>query len=532
MFHADYFLKKHGIVLDTNKSVEEQTLQMTVGFGVQDSESGDRPYIFVSYAHKDSAVVLPAIKALQDCGYPIWYDAGIRPGTTWSDYIADHVRNAALVIAFMSKNAIASQHCQSEIRYAFNNGRPMLTVRLDQSELPSGLDMQLSQWQMFPAHRYDGDTYLTKLAEDDFIASTAGAALETYMQEKHRQEAEAERQRKEKEEEVRKCREAEQAARKQKEAEELERVRIAVEAAEELQRKRTALARMRREAEEAERKRREEAEADIRRLMEEEADLERQNDVAQRNYGDFLEAKKKYQEAKDALEVERMLREEAEQKHKFAEEQIRVFRAELELIKEKSNTPSSEDERKQVVMDTYYHLAQAFERKKDFSNAYLFYHSLPNSYRDVSKRKETIKKDATEQNTMNSIMLSLLFLAANFFLIKSMYNEEASAWIKVLLHSGPMLLVTLIWGLSYICTVLKYLQEDSMIKGWIILHIGLPIIAFFADAFLYPGTDILYNFSVSFMFNLMSALVCIWISLRMMLNVDYSKNKIIPIQDK
>lgn len=209
MFQSDYFLKKHGIVLDTSKSVEEQILQITVGVGVQDSVSDDRPYIFISYAHKDSAVVLPAIKALQDKGYPVWYDAGIRPGTTWSDYIADHVRNAVLVIAFMSENAIASPHCQSEIRYAFNKGRPMLTVMLDQSQMPSGLDMQLSQWQMFTAYLYDGDTYLTKLAEDGFIASTAGAALNAYNMQKRKQEEEIEKRRREAEEEDRRRRELE-----------------------------------------------------------------------------------------------------------------------------------------------------------------------------------------------------------------------------------------------------------------------------------------------------------------------------------
>ncbi len=46
---------------------------------------GDEPYIFVSYAHTDTASVYPEIARLTGQGFNIWYDEGISPGTVWRD---------------------------------------------------------------------------------------------------------------------------------------------------------------------------------------------------------------------------------------------------------------------------------------------------------------------------------------------------------------------------------------------------------------------------------------------------------------
>ena len=44
---------------------------------------GDAPYIFVSYAHDDAALVYPEITRLKEQGFNVWYDEGISPGATW-----------------------------------------------------------------------------------------------------------------------------------------------------------------------------------------------------------------------------------------------------------------------------------------------------------------------------------------------------------------------------------------------------------------------------------------------------------------
>jgi hypothetical protein len=44
--------------------------------------TGDKPYIFISYGHRDSALVYPELQRLYDLGYRLWYDEGIDPATS------------------------------------------------------------------------------------------------------------------------------------------------------------------------------------------------------------------------------------------------------------------------------------------------------------------------------------------------------------------------------------------------------------------------------------------------------------------
>ena len=77
---------------------------------------GDEPYIFVSYAHKDSEAVLSVIRQLYDGKYRVWYDEGIQPGTEWPPNIARHLQRAAMVIVFVSENSLRSPNCINEIQ--------------------------------------------------------------------------------------------------------------------------------------------------------------------------------------------------------------------------------------------------------------------------------------------------------------------------------------------------------------------------------------------------------------------------------
>ena len=63
---------------------------------------GQEPYIFISYAHKDSNTVLPIIQGLQERGFRVWYDAGIEIGTEWPQYIATHLKHCHSCLAFVS----------------------------------------------------------------------------------------------------------------------------------------------------------------------------------------------------------------------------------------------------------------------------------------------------------------------------------------------------------------------------------------------------------------------------------------------
>ncbi len=92
---------------------------------------GDEPYIFVSYAHKDSGKVLPVIRALYDRKYRVWYDEGIAPGSEWPHNIERHLKNASAVIVFISENSILSRNCDNEVDTSIDSDKDIIQISLD-----------------------------------------------------------------------------------------------------------------------------------------------------------------------------------------------------------------------------------------------------------------------------------------------------------------------------------------------------------------------------------------------------------------
>ena len=76
---------------------------------------GNKPYIFVSYAHKDSDFVQPIIAELFEKKYRVWYDEGIAPGSEWPKNIADHLNGCKGAIVFVSESSINSKNCENEV---------------------------------------------------------------------------------------------------------------------------------------------------------------------------------------------------------------------------------------------------------------------------------------------------------------------------------------------------------------------------------------------------------------------------------
>lgn len=115
---------------------------------------GKQPYIFVSYAHKDAAKVYPILEALNNRGFRIWYDDGIAPGSEWPENIAQHLDSCAVTLAFVSENSMASDNCRREITFALSRKKAFLSIMLEQSTLPLGMELQLSAQQCVMAYAY------------------------------------------------------------------------------------------------------------------------------------------------------------------------------------------------------------------------------------------------------------------------------------------------------------------------------------------------------------------------------------------
>lgn len=113
-----------------------------------------KPYIFISYAHKDSIRVKDIMGRLRNEGYNIWYDGGIDPGTEWDENIAAHIKNCAYFIAFISGNYIASKNCKDELNYARDLDKSQLLVYLEDVSLPDGMAMRMNRLQAIWWEKY------------------------------------------------------------------------------------------------------------------------------------------------------------------------------------------------------------------------------------------------------------------------------------------------------------------------------------------------------------------------------------------
>ena len=96
---------------------------------------GKRPFLFISYAHRQSETVVETIRILHDRGCRLWYDEGIPAGSDWPANIARHMQDCEAVVYFLSARAMESPNCYSEIRTAVRLRKPILVVRLEDAEV-------------------------------------------------------------------------------------------------------------------------------------------------------------------------------------------------------------------------------------------------------------------------------------------------------------------------------------------------------------------------------------------------------------
>lgn len=140
---------------------------------------GPENYVFISYAHKDTDLVFPILEELRCRGYRIWYDDGIAPGSEWPEDIAQHLNNSAMAIAFVSPNSMASVNCRREINFALSKQKPFLSIILQPTEMPLGMELQLSAQQSVIRHNYRSESqFIEKICSCPDLACCREPAAE------------------------------------------------------------------------------------------------------------------------------------------------------------------------------------------------------------------------------------------------------------------------------------------------------------------------------------------------------------------
>ncbi len=97
---------------------------------------GKEPYLFVSYAHKNSDLVQPVLRILFENKIRVWYDEGIAPGSEWPHNIAWHLQHAAGVLVFVSPASLMSPNCENEVVNAVELGCPVFQYPIEDARHP------------------------------------------------------------------------------------------------------------------------------------------------------------------------------------------------------------------------------------------------------------------------------------------------------------------------------------------------------------------------------------------------------------
>ncbi len=126
---------------------------------------GEDPYIFVSYAHADAALVYPELVRLKAHGFNIWYDEGIEPGQTWRDEVALALTQCRVFLYFVTPRSIASSNCLKELNFSLSRERKVLSVHLEQTQLTAGLELSLSDRQAILRADHSESAYQQKLTD-------------------------------------------------------------------------------------------------------------------------------------------------------------------------------------------------------------------------------------------------------------------------------------------------------------------------------------------------------------------------------
>ena len=107
--------------------------------------TGNEPYLFVSYSHRDTAKVYEILDALSDKKYRIWYDESCENGNDFRDELRQRIEKCAAVLLFVSASSMTSPFCGMEIIVARENGKRLYPIYLDdETSVPPAFEILLA----------------------------------------------------------------------------------------------------------------------------------------------------------------------------------------------------------------------------------------------------------------------------------------------------------------------------------------------------------------------------------------------------
>ena len=106
--------------------------------------TGNEPYLFVSYSHRDTAKVYPILDALYDKKYRLWYDESCETGNDFRSELRQQIEGCEAILLFVSEASMNSPFCGMEIIVARENGKRLFPIYLDNTSVPPAFQILLA----------------------------------------------------------------------------------------------------------------------------------------------------------------------------------------------------------------------------------------------------------------------------------------------------------------------------------------------------------------------------------------------------
>jgi TIR domain len=104
--------------------------------------------VFLSYSSVDKSMAERLCNLLEAAGLTCWIaPRDIKPATDWPTAIKDGIRSSDIFLLLSSSRSLNSREVQREVLLADQEQRPLLTVRIDDSQVPDSLAYFLNRTQ-------------------------------------------------------------------------------------------------------------------------------------------------------------------------------------------------------------------------------------------------------------------------------------------------------------------------------------------------------------------------------------------------
>ena len=120
--------------------------------------------VFISHALKDREVVVAICKSLESAQVKCWItERDISTGEDWTEATRNAIASSRLMVLVLSENANAAPHLEREIAHAFYTKRPILPVRITDTQPKRDFLFYLGNVHWVDAFNSSPEQYLQEL---------------------------------------------------------------------------------------------------------------------------------------------------------------------------------------------------------------------------------------------------------------------------------------------------------------------------------------------------------------------------------